>query len=51
MNYDRDTAADELADLRSEARWQRQRHSRLMQLPPGHPDEPEDDTEVEDDEQ
>ena len=45
MIYDRDTAADELADLRSEAHWQRQRHSRLMHLPPGHPDEPEHDDE------
>ncbi len=49
MIYDRDTAADELADLRSEAQWQRQRHRRLMNLPVGHPDEP-DDEDVKDEE-
>lgn len=39
--YDPDLAADDIADLRAEARWQRQRHSRLMQHPdcrdPDHP--------------
>lgn len=35
---------DELYDLRCEDRWQRQQHGRLMSLPPGHPDEPEEDS-------
>jgi hypothetical protein len=46
MIYDHDTAADELADLRSEAQWQRQRHRRLMSLPVGHPDEPDNEDEA-----
>lgn len=33
---------DELYDLICEDRWQRQQHGRLMSLPPGHPDEPEE---------
>jgi hypothetical protein len=41
MILDHDTAADELADLRSEAQWLRQRHRKLMNLPVGHPDEPD----------
>lgn len=39
--YDRDLAEDDLADLRAEARWERQRHARLMRNPdcrdPDHP--------------
>lgn len=34
---------DELSDLRHEARWQRQQHRKLMSLPFGHPDEPEEE--------
>lgn len=49
MNYDRDTAADDLADLRSEARWERQRHRRAMSYLPGDPDEPDDDDDEGDD--
>lgn len=44
-NYDRDLADDDIADLKAEARWERQRHGRLMSLPPGHPDEPDDEDE------
>jgi hypothetical protein len=34
---------DDLLDEIAEAKWQRQQHSKLMALPPGHPDEYEDE--------
>ncbi len=37
---------DDLLDELHQAKWQRQRHARHMALPPGHPDEPEDDSEA-----
>ena len=43
MNYDRDLAEDEMAELRLSLRLRDAAHRRLMRLPPGHPDEPEDD--------
>jgi hypothetical protein len=39
---------DELQDQIAEDRWQRQRHARHMALPPGHPDEPEDEGDSDD---
>ena len=41
MNYDRDLAEDEMAELRLSQRLRNAAHRRLMRLPPGHPDEPE----------
>jgi hypothetical protein len=39
IDYDNDDLLDEIA----EAKFQRQAHARRMALPPGHPDEPEDE--------
>jgi hypothetical protein len=38
IDYDNDDLLDEIA----EAKFQRQAHARRMALPPGHPDEPDD---------
>jgi hypothetical protein len=39
IDYDNDDLLDEIA----QAKWERQRHARHMALPPGHPDEPEEE--------
>jgi hypothetical protein len=49
MNYDRDLAAEELADLQLSRRLRDAAHRALMRLPPGHPDEPDDDDQPTDD--
>ena len=48
MYYDN---TDDLLDIEGEERFKRMQHRRLMNLPVGHPDEPEDETqgETEDD--
>lgn len=48
MYYDN---TDDLLDITSEERFKRMQHRRLMNLPVGHPDEPEHETqgETEDD--
>jgi hypothetical protein len=38
-----DNDNDDLLDAIAEAKWERQRHARHMALPPGHPDEPEEE--------
>jgi hypothetical protein len=38
IDYDNDDLLDEIA----EAKFQRQAHARRMALPPGHPDDPDD---------
>lgn len=47
MNYDDDY--DEVPDEFYEEQHRRRMHGRLMSLPPGHPDEPEEIEESEDD--
>jgi hypothetical protein len=38
-----DNDNDDLLDEIAEAKFQRQAHARHMALPPGHPDEPEEE--------
>ena len=35
----------DLLDAMQQAKWERQQHARRMALPPGHPDEPDDEGE------
>ena len=47
-NYDPDLANMDMAELRLSQRLREAAHNRLMRLEPGHPDEPEDEQEDDD---